>query len=499
MITFAEIMSNDNFTILRQLKDGEKYYAHIKGDSKETLSEHTNLVMKYFDRLVTENNLESLIDRLIEKDVVKVFSSLNHELQNLVKTMFVGTIYFHDFGKINENFQREKMLNLSFPQINNGISSDHSILSAYLFLAYFSKIIFKSTFPDKEKFYLYTFSIILSHSIFKHHRIINDAFKYSINETLLEALDHYYDRFIGNFFIERNYLAQLLKKNDEFANFKSDYTDDSAIYILLKLNSSLLTASDYLATNEFMLGCKVEDYGTLTPKVRSKIIKGIENIPYNKSLYENFDYYTSLESENLQEFSKESLNHIRQKLSSEVITNFRNNKNKKLFYIEAPTGSGKTNLSLLVISELLKTRSDITKIFYVFPFTSLITQNINDFRTYMELGENEIIQIHSKAPFNHNASDDLYGSLHQNYIDALFVNFPFVLLSHIKFFNSLISNDKEDNYLLHRIANSVVIIDELQSYTPSEWDKLNYLINEFSESLNITFVLMSARQKVKFS
>ncbi len=490
MITFKEILNNNSFAILNQLKNEGKYFAHIRGDVKETLLEHTNLVMKYFDRLINENTLEILIDKLIEKDVVKVFSSLNYELQNLVKKMFVGTIYFHDFGKINENFQREKMLNLSFPKINNGISSDHSILSAYLFLAYFSKIIFESSFPEMEKYYLYMVSIILSHSIFKHHGTISDAFEYNINETLLQKLDHYYNLFIGDFFIERKYLTKVLQKN--FENFKSDYTDDSAAYILLKLNSSLLTASDYLATNEFMIGCKIEDFGILTSNVKSKIIKGIENIPYNKTLYENFDYYTSLKFENLQEFSKDSLNQIRQKLSSEVITTFRNNKNKKLFYIEAPTGSGKTNLSLLLISELLKTRSDITKIFYVFPFISLITQNIIDFRNYLSLRENEIIQIHSKAPFDYNKEDDFNGHFGQNYIDALFVNFPFVLLSHIKFFNSLISNDKEDNYLLYRVANSVVIIDELQSYTPSEWDKLYNLINEFSESLNITFVLMSA-------
>jgi len=79
-----------------------------------------------------------------------------------------------------------------------------------------------------------------------------------------------------------------------------------------------------------------------------------------------------------------------------------------------------------------------------------------------------------------------------NYIDSLFVNFPITLISHVGFFDILTSTSKEKNYIIHRLVNSIVIIDEMQSYPPTEWDKINYLIQNFSKYYNITFIIMSA-------
>ena len=35
---------------------------------------------------------------------------------------------------------------------------------------------------------------------------------------------------------------------------------------------------------------------------------------------------------------------------------------------------------------------------------------------------------------------------------------------------------KESNYLLHRLCNSIVIIDEIQTYNPEHWDKIVYFL-----------------------
>ena len=242
-----------------------------------------------------------------------------------------------------------------------------------------------------------------------------------------------------------------------------------------------------------MLDIEVNEFGLLSNNIKKKIIKNTYQIPYNSELKKCFDKYHNYSFKELQIVSNKNLNILRQKLSAEVISNFRDSSNKKLFYIEAPTGSGKTNLSLLVLNEILKSKAEVNKIFYVFPFTSLISQTYDFIRDNLQLNENEIIQLHSKAPYNnYDDIDDNYGSKRKNYIDSLFINYPFVLLSHITFFNILTSNEKESNYLLHRLTNSVVILDEMQSYTPNEWDKINYFLQNYSNSLNITFILMSA-------
>lgn len=60
------------------------------------------------------------------------------------------------------------------------------------------------------------------------------------------------------------------------------------------------------------------------------------------------------------------------------------------------------------------------------------------------------------------------------------------------FFDILKTNKKDTNYALHRLANSIVIIDEVQSYSPSSWDEIMYFINNYAKLLNVRFIVMSA-------
>ena len=88
--------------------------------------------------------------------------------------------------------------------------------------------------------------------------------------------------------------------------------------------------------------------------------------------------------------------------------------------------------------------------------------------------------------------DGIYGDKTQDYIDRLFALYPVCVLSHVKFFDMLKGNRKEMNYLFHRLANSVVVIDELQTYNPLLWDKMYYLIEQYARFFNVRFILMSA-------
>jgi CRISPR-associated endonuclease/helicase Cas3 len=167
---------------------------------------------------------------------------------------------------------------------------------------------------------------------------------------------------------------------------------------------------------------------------------------------------------------------------------------KNVFFLEAPTGSGKTNLSLAAALTLLKSSPDINKIYYVFPFTTLITQTAEAIEKTLGITREQMIQLHSRSGFNEKneeKEDGLYKN-RLNYIDNLFVNYPVTLLTHIKFFDILKGNSKETNYLIHRLANSIVIIDEVQSYPPKEWDKITYFIGKFADYFNIKFIVMSA-------
>jgi len=265
-----------------------------------------------------------------------------------------------------------------------------------------------------------------------------------------------------------------------------------------------------LASGEYCTGLEVseeKDFGILNRErineiygfvTQSKWLNEADGkINFNESTFQKS--FREYNYQNPQEQSNSNLNLLRQEMGIEVLKTVRANSEKNLFYIEAPTGGGKTNLSFLATIELLKLNENLNKVFYVFPFTTLVTQTQKSLIETFGLTDEEVITLSSKSGFKEkreqdllSAEDDNYGEKRKFYLDNLFCFFPFCLLTHIKFFNILKTNEKEENYLLHRLANSVVVLDELQAYNPKEWDKVIYFIKNYAHFYKIKFIVMSA-------
>jgi CRISPR-associated endonuclease/helicase Cas3 len=501
MISLAEILSNDSFDLSKALRDSEKYLAHTNVKTKETLVDHTKLTLDYFRRLCEANRLEPVIDHLIDTIVRSNIPDPQCKVLDLVKRMFVESVYFHDFGKVNENFQVEKMENPVFGRVQNGIRSEHSILSSVLFLVAQLRRIREAGFTDEENNWVCLMAYLFSYPILRHHGQMIAPLDYEFDREAVSRLVLYPELFEtcrGGKVEEVLTLSEWRFSPDPtkltFEKLLREMAEPFSLFALLRLNSSLLTAADYYATNEFMVGIECSDFGVLDEKLVGKITDAMWSVPYNLDLKEREQFFRNLAFENISTRSEMNLNLLRQKLSAEVLAVLRDSAKQRLFYIEAPTGSGKTNLSFLVVGELLKHRQHATKVFYVFPFTTLITQTLDSIKKTLGLTSAEVAAIHSKALFNieDEQGDDDYGVKRRNYIDNLFVNYPIVLVSHVRFFDILVSNEKELTYLFHRIPNSIVIVDEIQSYSPTEWDKVSYILQNVANYLNVTFVVMSA-------
>lgn len=524
------IPSIDTFLI-----DAEKYFAHVspKNSAKqrrpETLKEHIELVQQKFELLVEKHCLDTIIDNLINDFLKDQKITDTNGVGLFIKRLFVNVIVFHDFGKINENFQAnpDKMNNPHFKgkeKPKSPISTHHSGLGAYLFIV--KQITEAQVLVDRKHNSTVMLTILMfSYCIFRHHgKYLNDEFKdkISFSEDQINCMKQYISCYQFN--IPAPICEKLpLNLNDAFEKLQTNnFFNSFALYSLVRLNFSLLTASDYLASSEYMTGVTIKDMGVLSSDRINQLFDFISSSDvlksdqtkknYNKETYKKIN--TGYSSQKPQEQSNENLNALRQAMALEVIANIRANGFRNLFYIEAPTGGGKTNLSMLATIELLKVNSgQINKVFYVFPFTTLITQTYSSIKETLGLNENEVVQLHSKAGYKQKEQtkfgvsapkehvdakqleeekDGVYSNEKENYIDNLFVNYPFCLLSHIKFFDLLKTNEKEGNYLLHRLANSIVVIDELQSYDPAHWDKIVYFVHTYAKTYNIKFILMSA-------
>ena len=483
----------------RLIKNSSDYYAHLPKDSEqrkpETLSEHSGLTYAYAQSLIDFLSLRPVLSKLISLSIPSSLSKKGDYIAREVEILFMQSIAFHDLGKVNHKFQQVKMKNMAPSlKVNHDFKSAHSIISMYIFLAFYYSRTESLKDPDLQD-YLDAIAVYFSYNIHQHHSpSLYNAQETSIwNDEKLFKLSSYLSLFNINLADKDCFHEYLLKQS---AILFSTYNNRSAIsesslalYALIKLNYSLLTACDYLATAHYMNDWKemISDFGVIDDAMKDRLIKNASSYKYNKTIYENMQR-PCLNDDSLHEASDSNLNLLRQKLAIEAIKNVRIHSDKHLFYIEAPTGSGKTNVSLLAAAELLASDKSLNKIFYVFPFTTLITQAYKTISDTFSLDESEIVEVHSKAFFKTGKYEDDY----INYLGNLFVNYPIVLLSHIKFFDVIKTNDKELNYLFHRLANSVVVIDEIQSYPPSTWNAIAYFIVNYAKMLNIKFVVMSA-------
>lgn len=492
------------------IKDSQIYYAHIcPGKKAETLSEHSSLVYDYAYAIASKENLISIIGELAGKAVPAYF---DHREMIVRKTMdlFWQAIAWHDMGKVNPEFQRYRMdnSNPAMPQILHSFGSRHSAISTYIYLARFFQDFLsmnsKGILNDQEGIYLCAVALYLSYPIYLHHnsdlrqaqndivwknenmselKPILDVFNFQMTKSEITS---FHENLLGNADCKKlfRYYNKIAENNMVFP-----------LFALIKLEYSLLTTADYLATAHYMNGWKnmLSDFGLIDKKLKEHIINSIETTKfYNKKTYDLIKNKKPYKFSFPDIKSKSNLNILRNDIAYEVIKNTKDNADKHLFYIEAPTGSGKTNLSILALAELLKAdnKNKINKIFYVFPFTTLITQTYTTLNETLELSPQDITKVSSKSNF-HIKNDDNENEF-LSYLDNLFTDYPITLLSHVTFFKAMKTNEKEGNYLFHRLANSVVIIDEIQAYSPKIWDKLVYFITNFADMLNMRFIIMSA-------
>lgn len=480
----------------------EKYYAHThKKRDFEKLHKHVHLVMEYAKKLINTHGLDMLINSMIY-ELIKAYGKVEHieTVGNFIKSLFVNTLVYHDYGKVNENFQIDKMQDKNFFKVNenNKIGSQHSILSAYVFLnVHLNRILEDKVISKYERNLLAVSIFLFANPILKHHSSFFEHKPY-FEEEKITALEQYLIKFKTKLTTDtKKYFLLTEKIFEKFPKiFSSESRDFIPYYAILKLNYSLLTASDYYATGEYMQCLKVNDFGLIEGDLRKKIIKNFKTIKvYNNELFDKTKELKKLPFSDLQQQSKVNLNRLRQKLAAEVLSNLRNSPNDNLFYLEAPTGAGKTNIALVIAIELLEKNPKLNKIFYVFPFTTLVTQTFGAIKETLGIDNEHIIQLHSKSGFhqqNEEENDGNYGDNRMNFINNHFVNYPITLLTHIKFFDILKGNSKETNYIFHRLANSIVIIDELQSYNPNHWDKVIFFLSNYAQLFNIKIILMSA-------
>lgn len=479
------------------LKNPDRYLAHIPpGDDRkaETLREHINLVNSKFDDLCGEHQLDPVIDRLILNWLLDIPNQEERKkVAVFIKKFWVLIVCCHDLGKINENFQREKMKQYEvFPNEDNGLDTKHSKLGAALYIGLCLKSLQEEGVPSKKSGeLLQVLPVLFSYSISCHHspEMLSPKSYPFFEEEDRDKITPYFEM------LDLPVPTTLFDNVPEkLQKLWTKIPGKKEIYWLIKLNFSLLTAADFIATSEYMRQEKIDEYGVMGQDLKNRCITSFrKSAGYNSELFQKTRQLSALPWDEVDERNNTNLNKLRQKLAGTALLELNNHIHQNLFYLEAPTGGGKTNISLALVSELLQQRPEKNKVFYVFPFTTLVDQTHQVIGERFGLDDTELVRLHSKAPIATPKDEEgKYGDEYQVYIDHLFGHYPVTLLTHIRFFDVIASSGKEVNYMLHRLANSIVVIDEMQAYPPGEWSKITWYMEYLADRFNVTFVIMSA-------
>ncbi len=437
------------------------YYAHRKEDNneKELLSSHLELTYMYYKEMDKSKKIEEKVKKIITDTFM-----CNDEFANIMYERFAYAIRYHDIGKINPLFQKNKMdndLNLVLKELDD----THSALSARIFIDSFifedKEIIDKLNKKNKMAYLymIYCFAYIIS----RHHSSIEGIvnLEEAIKSKNIPQIDDGKDE------IYQVQLEKLLDKIEDVV------FDGIGIYILCKLLYSCIVTADFYATYQYMTGKNI--------KIENKSKELFKN--YMKSdLVNNINRYKN------KEIVLDDINRIRTDIFIETEENLINNIENDIFYIKAPTGSGKTNLAIN-LARILYNNNDIKSIQYIFPYNNIIEQTAATFENYFE-NYKDFIVINSTSSIVKDINENL--DYEREYIKNSFRQYPIVITSHINLFDTLFGNGKEANFGIFNLMDSVIVIDEIQAYSNNLWREIINMISKYSKFLNIKFIIMSA-------
>lgn len=159
-----------------------------------------------------------------------------------------------------------------------------------------------------------------------------------------------------------------------------------------------------------------------------------------------------------------------------------------LFSLEVPTGGGKTFASLAFALRHARLHG-LRRIIYVIPFTSIIEQNAAEFRRALAaLGPDVVLEHHS------NLADDAPHATATSRLAAENWDAPIVVTTNVQFFESLFANRTSRCRKLHRLARSVVILDEAQALPVEFLQPCLATLGELVRGYRASVVLCTATQ-----
>ena len=417
-----------------------------------------------------------------------------------LKNIAIVTALLHDAGKLSDDFQ-SYMMNVK-KDANYRELVDHTSGGGVLIHTYMKQIVSNyiekngTNLPKQSVNYLKSLikmSKLIEIAIYSHHGT-KDSF-YSENGNIVSLvhtrrdktahqIDIIYDRFFeiidANIFSEYidkaidewNKLQETieqytLKYYDETPNSQTIADTNFSYGLLERLLISILFDSDWSAAAGFICDLKYMDR---------------ENVNIWNDLHTYFENYIRNKSYNAQD---KEINEVRNKIST-LCMEKANNGTKGCVRFTSDTGTGKTLSGLrFALTDVFK--SNKKHIFYIAPTTTILTQNAKEIREAVGV-DNAVLEHHYNVILDDDTNIAEYNKLIGTW------NSPIIVTSAVQFLDTEIKSKKTNIRRFKELANSVIIVDEVQDIPDHCLCVFNQLVNFLTHICHTKVVLSSATQ-----
>lgn len=170
-----------------------------------------------------------------------------------------------------------------------------------------------------------------------------------------------------------------------------------------------------------------------------------------------------------------------------------------VYRLTVPTGGGKTFAGMRMALRQMQ-REDtagIGHIIQVLPFTSIIEQNAAAVRDALECGE-DLLEHHSnvvtETPEGEIGTEEHILSSEQYRLLTERWNVSFIFTTTVQFLNTVYGPGTQDIRRMHNLADSVIIMDEVQALPLKTMKLFGELVNFLYHACNTTVLLCTATQ-----
>lgn len=163
-------------------------------------------------------------------------------------------------------------------------------------------------------------------------------------------------------------------------------------------------------------------------------------------------------------------------------------KPKGIYQLTVPTGGGKTLASLRFALHHAQAHG-MERVFYIVPYITIIEQNADNIRKILEKPEERdkvVLEHHSNL--TPDKETRRYNLLAENW-DA-----PIVFTTQVQYLEAMFGSGTRDSRRMHQLANSVIILDEVQTVPVKNVHMLNAALRFLTHDCGATVVLCTATQ-----